>query len=132
MMIIMINRFSSMVDRRKAFSLISSRDHCQRSSPSRISNTPRAGFRLSWMMLCSSDNRYHGTIIGTGITCNKMSCYMHDSACRWLIFDNFWYYFNVMLNIFEFSHVKEILESWLVYVNISFHESSSHVSWPRQ
>ena len=32
------------VDPRKAFSLISSRDHCQRSSPSRISNTPRAGF----------------------------------------------------------------------------------------
>ena len=33
-----------MADRRKAFSLISSRDHCQRSSPSRISDTPRAGF----------------------------------------------------------------------------------------
>ena len=33
-----------MVDRRKAFSHISSRDHCQRSSPSRISHTPRAGF----------------------------------------------------------------------------------------
>ena len=36
--------FCGMVDRRKAFSLISSRDHCQRSSPSRISDTPRAGF----------------------------------------------------------------------------------------
>ena len=33
-----------MVDQRKAFSLISSRDHCQRSSPSWISDTPRAGF----------------------------------------------------------------------------------------
>ena len=32
------------VDRRKTFSLISSRDHCQRSSPSRISDTPQAGF----------------------------------------------------------------------------------------
>ena len=31
-----------MVDRGKAISLISSRDHCQRSSPSRISDTPRA------------------------------------------------------------------------------------------
>ena len=31
--------FLWMVDRRKAFSLISSRDHCQRSSPSRISDT---------------------------------------------------------------------------------------------
>ena len=33
----MMNCFCGMVDRRKAFSLISSRDHCQRSSPSRIS-----------------------------------------------------------------------------------------------
>ena len=36
-------------------SLISSRDHCQRSSPSRISNPPRAGFdpaqNLSWGLL---------------------------------------------------------------------------------
>ena len=36
--------FFGMVDRRQAFSLISSRDHCHRSSPSRISDTPRAGF----------------------------------------------------------------------------------------
>ena len=40
----MMNCFCAMADRRKAFSLISSRDHCQRSSPSRISDTPRAGF----------------------------------------------------------------------------------------
>ena len=33
-----------MVDRRKMFSLISSRDLCQRSSPLRISDTTRAGF----------------------------------------------------------------------------------------
>ena len=32
-------------DRRKAFSLISSQGHCQRSSPSGISDTPRAGFQ---------------------------------------------------------------------------------------
>ena len=44
MMMMMMNCICGMVDRRKAFSLISSRDHCQRSSPSRISNTPRAGF----------------------------------------------------------------------------------------
>ena len=36
--------FCGMVEPRKAFSLISSRDHCQRSSSSRISDTPRAGF----------------------------------------------------------------------------------------
>ena len=44
MMIMMMNCFCGMVDRRKVFSLISSRDHCQRSSPSRISDTLRAGF----------------------------------------------------------------------------------------
>ena len=35
--------FCGMVDRRKVFSLISSRDYCQRSSPSQISDTLRAG-----------------------------------------------------------------------------------------
>ena len=36
--------FCDMVHRRKAFSLTSSWDHCQRSSPSRISDTPLGGF----------------------------------------------------------------------------------------
>ena len=40
-------------------------------------------------------------------------------------------YFEVMLNIFEFSHMKEIVESWQV-CGISFHESSNHVTWLRQ
>ena len=44
MMMMMLNCFCGMADRRKVFGLISSRDHCQRSSPSRISNTPGAGF----------------------------------------------------------------------------------------
>ena len=43
----LMNCFCGMVDRRKAFSLISSRDHCQRSSPSWSSDTPRAGFALN-------------------------------------------------------------------------------------
>ena len=43
-MMIIMNCFCGMVDRRKAFSLISSWDHCQRSSPSRIFDTPQAGF----------------------------------------------------------------------------------------
>ena len=44
MMMMMMNCFCGVVDRRKAFSLISSWDHCPRSSPSRISDTPRAVF----------------------------------------------------------------------------------------
>ena len=43
-LMMMMNCFCGMVDRRKAFSLISSWDHCQRSSPSRISDMPQAGF----------------------------------------------------------------------------------------
>ena len=41
-MMMMMNFFCGMVDRRNMFSLISSRDHCQRSSPLRISNTPQS------------------------------------------------------------------------------------------
>ena len=44
MMKMMINCFCGMLDRRKAFSLISNWDHCQRSLPLRITNMPRAGF----------------------------------------------------------------------------------------
>ena len=40
----MMNCFCGMVDRRKAFNLISSWDHCQRPSPSRISDTPGARY----------------------------------------------------------------------------------------
>ena len=43
-LMMMMNCFCGMVDRRKAFSLISSRDHCQRSLSSWISDTPWAGF----------------------------------------------------------------------------------------
>ena len=45
MMIMMMNCLCGIVDRRTAFSLISSRDHCQRPSPSRISNMSQAGFQ---------------------------------------------------------------------------------------
>ena len=44
MMMMMMNCFCGMVDQRKAFSLISSWDNCQRSSPCRISDMLRAGF----------------------------------------------------------------------------------------
>ena len=62
MMMIMMNCFCGMIDQQKAFSLISSPDHCQRSSPSQISHMQQAGFEpaqnLSWMKLCSSNNHY--------------------------------------------------------------------------
>ena len=46
----------------------------------------------------------------------KVPCYMCYSACRWLIVKNAKIFY-VMLKIVEFSHVKETVESLLVYVN---------------
>ena len=46
MMMMMMNFFCGMVDRQNAFSFISICDHCQRSLPSRISNT-QAGFETA-------------------------------------------------------------------------------------
>ena len=43
-MMMTMSCFCGMVDRRKAFILITIRDHCQRSSPSRIFDTLRARF----------------------------------------------------------------------------------------
>ena len=59
---------------------------------------------------------YHGTIIRTGITCKKILWYRCDSACRWFIVKKL-KYFEVMLNIFEFSLVWRNVVSWLVYAN---------------
>ena len=61
--VLIMNCFCGMVNRQKAFSLISSRERCQSSSPSQIYDTPRAGFApaqnlLSWMKLCNIDNHY--------------------------------------------------------------------------
>ena len=61
--VLIVNCFCGTVNRQKAFSLISSRERCQSSSPSQIYDTPRAGFApaqnlLSWMKLCNIDNHY--------------------------------------------------------------------------
>ena len=40
-----------------------------------------------------------------------------------------------MLNIFEFSLVDEIVSmslDWFMFMQMGFHDSSNHVSWPRQ
>ena len=52
----MMNCFFGMVDRRKALNFVFSQYHCQRCSPSRISETPWAGLRLrrTWFRLCAA------------------------------------------------------------------------------
>ena len=52
----------------------------------------------------------HGTIMQTEITCKKISCYIHNQRAGGLLLKVL-KYFEVMLNIFEFSQVKEIAES---------------------
>ena len=47
MMMIMMNCLCGMVDRRKTISLIFSWDHCQRSSPSQITDMLQTGFELA-------------------------------------------------------------------------------------
>ena len=63
---LIMNCICGMVDQWKVFiSLISSRDHCQSSSPLQISDMPQAGFesaqsefKLCWMKLGCSDNHH--------------------------------------------------------------------------
>ena len=71
MMIMMMknNYFCGMIDRRKAFSLVSCRDHFQMSA-SWVWTCAEPEFRLSWMKLCSSDN--HGAIM------SWFQIYKHD------------------------------------------------------
>ena len=63
----MMSCFSGMFDRQKAFSFITNQVHCQRFSPSQISDTLRAGFEpalkqssdfVEWMRSCRSDTHY--------------------------------------------------------------------------
>ena len=60
-----MNRFCGKVDRRKAFNLIYSWDHCQRSSPSQISDTPRAGFESAHKLSSGFDEWSCAVVITT-------------------------------------------------------------------
>ena len=58
----------------------------------------------------------HGTIIQTGITCEEITWLCATQLVGSLLL-NMLKYFEVVLNIFEYSHLKKIVESWLVYAN---------------
>ena len=61
--------FCGMVERRKAISLISSRDHCQRSSPLRISNTLRTRFEPEQNPISDLAERISALVITTTSPC---------------------------------------------------------------
>ena len=46
----------------------------------------------------------------TGIICKKISCYMHDSACRWLIIENTSIFQRSVKHYFNVPH-KKVVES---------------------
>ena len=56
----------------------------------------------------------HGTIIETRITCKKVHSYMHNSAWSWRIVENAKVVQSYVT--FKFSHVKRVVESWLICV----------------
>ena len=84
--LMMMNCFCGMVDRRKAFNLISSRDHCQRSSPSRISGTPQAGFEPV-QNLSSSLAEWSCAVVIT--TTNHYTC-RHTLFQHWYVVGHRW------------------------------------------
>ena len=75
LMMMVMNCFCGMADQWKTFSLISSQDHCQRSSTSRISDMPQAGFEpaqnlssslVKWncAVVITSTTQCHTTMLG--------------------------------------------------------------------
>ena len=81
----MMNRFCGMVQLSKAFSLIFSRDHCQRSSPSQISDTLRAGFEpaqklSSGLVKWSCAVAIYGPSESKLTVTNRKSPYMHKAS----------------------------------------------------
>ena len=95
-MMIMINCFCGMADRRKACGLISSGSHCQRSWRSRISDTPLAGFQPA-QNLSSGFVQWGWTAVTTiPLHYAVISKIALSSALTWtsfffVKFANFWY-----------------------------------------
>ena len=125
----MMNCFCGMVDRRKAFSLISSRDHCQRSSPLRISDMPsrvwtcaEPEFRLSWMKLCSSHNHYIYVGIYIYIYTYIYYIYVLMDIYAYIIYIQYIYVYNVYsvyIYIYVYIH-------YIHYIYIYPYISSNH------
>ena len=78
----MMNCFRGVVDQQKAFSLISSQDHCQISSPSRISDTQQAGFELMQNLSSGLVELSCAVVIATGRDCFKGLPYGIHSASK--------------------------------------------------
>ena len=82
-------------------SLISSRDHCQRSSPSRISDTPRAGFEPAQNLSSGFDEWSCAIVITTTPRRQQFLFVYYNPTYRVTkprqIFDTFYQYFRTIL-----------------------------------
>ena len=137
MMMMMMNCFCGMVEQRKAFSLISSRHHCQRSSPSRISDTPRAGFEpaqnlssdfveWSWAaVIITTPRRHSGYLRWNGCSLLLISVFSHNNRVvwklMWVLYDSFiatfsWGGFNLSFKILEFSFYFSVCFDYIYVV----------------
>ena len=109
----MMNCFCGMVDRRKAFGLISSRDHCQRSSPSRISDTPWAGFEPV-QNLSSGFVEWSCAVV--------MFSDVHFRMKVW--FNLFWFFSLVILNVRRSGNLVDLkiesMQIWLPFLRQNF------------
>ena len=99
----MINCFCDMVDQWKAFSLISIQDHCERSFPSRISNTPQAGFEPAQDL--SSDLSEWGFALV--ITMAQLCIWNVETPLQWKPFKH---YFETPLQWKPFKHYFVLFE----------------------
>ena len=128
-MMMMMNCYCGMVDRRKAFSLISSRDHCQRSSPSRISDTPRAGFEpaqnlssdlVEWSCaaVITTTPRRHSLFLNLFLTLATLTfLFLNLSQVLFFIF---------LLGLAFLYHAKEFFLWWFTYLMIWNHITTNY------
>ena len=127
--LMMVNYFCGIVDRRKAFSLFSSRDHCQRFSPSLISDTPLAGFGPAPSLSSGFDEWSFAVVITTTITwidniCRhvriKATNYFKHFNSQYLEIAYNWYFDSLSLLLYKSIFHEARVFSHLRYVNVTF------------
>ena len=126
-MIMMMNCFCGMVDQRKALNLISKWNHYQRSSPSRISDMPRAGFQptqslssglVEWScpVVITTTPRRHSPQANPSFHSSEVGEWQPDdtgaksgsSAMRFAPIDHRWWY-NRGLRIYDLESLTQCL-----------------------
>ena len=141
----MMNCFCGIVDWRKVLSFIYSRDHCQRSSPSRISDKTRTGFKpaqntssglVEWncAVAITTTPRHHGSSFYIGIKhpCTskpisilRATLFKVVIKCKtFMSFSTFWALF---LKIYIFEVTKFYLTKYQVSNQLNFFSGSLHL-----